>query len=529
LPQQRTNRLLDKIAKGPAQNWVVAKRYLTRKLGMRNSLLLIAVSTSALLSGCARNTDQAFKDVAPAATATNQTPTALAPLTQLSQEALARGDAAAAIPLAQRALESAPNNADALLALAQAYLMTGDPVQAEQTFRDVLKNDTKSTVANTGLGLALLSQQRTDEAQTVLRLAAAQKPAAATLSNIAFALALAGAPDEAVKLLDPIALASGSTPQLRQNLAFALVMANNRARAFEVAGYDLDGVSAARQISAWSETARKPFAKRLTEMAGLAVVDRPAFAQAAPAVAEQVAVTAAKPVETTVSAPQAAAVEEKVKVDVAAAVAPVTVEVAETVAAQAKPVAVSEPVVVVKPSVAVAAVKTVAVDLRPVVLRPKAAKPAVETASLTLPSIATVQTTVRSVAKVEANVSKLVGWVVQIGAVTLKTDQSRNIVRSFQASFGKKSAPRVVVVDTPSGKLHRIVLGQSQTKATAVKICSSLKAKGHACFARDAVTLTSQVAGVAVAEKVATKVVPLKVSPAKVAPVAKAQSKSVKI
>jgi Flp pilus assembly protein TadD len=476
---------------------------------MRHSILLVAVSGTALLAGCARNTEQAFKDVAPAALAKTNAPSAVAPLTQLSQEALARGDAAAAIPLAQRALESAPSSEDALLALAQAYLMSGDPAKAELGFRDTLKVNANSTVANTGLGLSLLAQQRVEEARTALRLAASQKPPVATLSNIAFALALAGAPDDAVKLLDPVALSSGSTPQLRQNLAFALVMANNRARAFEVAGYDLDGVAAARQVSAWSEISRKPFDQRLTEMAGLRVVDRPALAQASSVAQFDVkAATDVVAVAKTEAPPVVAAAPGTEATPVP--VAPVAVAVAKidmpTVVARPEHVALSVPKVqesrVFKPIVTVVpakdaekeiphpvviavAEKPAVVTSKPVVLRPKSVAAPVVTASLNL----TGNSAIPSARLPAANVSKLVGWVVQIGAVTFKTDQSRLIMHKFQAMFGKRPTAHVVVVDTPAGKLHRIVLNQSYSKTAALKTCASLKAKGRACFARTAATV----------------------------------------
>jgi Flp pilus assembly protein TadD len=508
---------LHKNSNSPAQNRVFANRHKIRKLGMRNSFLMVAVSTSALLAGCANRTDQAFKDVAPAAVATSGAPNAVAPLTQLSREALSRGDAAAAIPLAQRALESAPDNAEALLALAQAFLMSGAPVEAEQTFRDVLEKDATSTVGNTGLGLSLLSQHRLDEAQDALRLAAAQKPAPATLSNIAFALALAGAPAEAVKLLEPVALSAGSTPQLRQNLAFALVMSDNRARAFEVAGYDLDGVAAARQVATWSDIARKPFESRLTEMAGLTVVARPLVALA---IATPVTVTPVQAQPVAFEAVHTSMRDVEKPVAEVAPVAPVPVVVVQ------KP---ATPVPGVTVATEAVPVKALAVKARPVVLRPKAVETPVVAASVSLPSLAKVQTTVRSVAKVQANVSKLVGWVVQVGAVTLKTDQSKGIAQNFQALLGKKAAPRVVVIDTPAGKLHRIVLGQATSKSVAFKTCASLKAKGRACFARDVSTLGVQGSVALAPDKAVVKPVTMKAVQIKAVQIKAVQIKAVPV
>jgi Flp pilus assembly protein TadD len=492
-----------------------------RKQSMRKSVLLVAVSSTALFSGCARNTDNAFKDIVPTAKAAAIAPSAVAPLTQLAQEALSRGDAAAAIPLAERALESAPGNSDAMLALAQAHLMSGDAVKAEQVFRETLKIDTKSSVANTGLGLSLLAQQRLDEARSVLRVAAGQNPPVATLSNIAFAMALAGAPDEAVKLLDPVALSKDSSPQLRQNLAFALVMADNRARAFDVAGYDLDGVAAARQVASWSEVARKPFDQRLTEMAGLHVVDHPALAMSVAKPVSQPVVATENVAPATVDVTKVAALQsaplavEKVEVKTSkqenrapeqglvlakasqaprvedisrpAVVVQVVASVAPALRVSTKP---AQVVVekIEKPVIAVAQ-KSEPVDLRPVVLRPKASPVAVSTISLTTAPHNAVSA--KPLAVASTLTPKFPGWVVQIGAVILTSDRSKEIIRRIDRAFGKKTGARIVVVDTPNGKLHRILLGQAQNRSVAVKTCAQIKAKGHACFPRSESTVTA--------------------------------------
>ncbi len=491
---------------------------------MRNSFLLVAVSASALVAGCARKTDQAFQDVAPAASTNQTAPSAVAPLTQLSQEALSRGDAAAAIPLAERALESSPGNVDATLTLAQAQLMRGDPVKAEQLFRDVLKSDDTSAVANTGLGLSLLAQQRVEAARAVLLTAADQKASAQAKSNIAFALTLADSPKEAIKLLEPVAMGKDSTPKLRQNLAFALVMANDRARAFEVAGYDLDGVAAARQVAAWTDAAHATFKQRMTEMAGLTVIDAPAYAQAeAPKVAvseKPVVVAAVVPsVRQEIASPVVVAKadapkEEEKIVKMAAATAPETVQPAQV--KNEMPVEVAQPVLVAAASVPKSAAA------KPVVLRNKAPVSPVVTASLQVPGApADVKKTVAAA----ATVTKFANWVVQIGAVTLKIDQTKYLMKAFQSRLGKGTAVRVVAVDAPNGKLHRVLLGQSMQRSVALSTCASLRAKGRACFARSEATVSQPVlpvpaasvpqAKVAVAKPVVLKATVVKSAPAK--------------
>jgi Flp pilus assembly protein TadD len=473
---------------------------------MKHSLLLVAVSTSALLAGCARNADQAFQDVAPAAAQDAAAPSAVAPLTTLSQEALARGDAAAAIPLAERALESAPGDVDAGLALAQAHLMQGDPVKAEGLFRDVLKHDADSAAANTGLGLSLLAQQREEEARTVLMAAAKQKANVQTKSNIAFALTLAGAPKEAVELLEPVAMGKESSPKVRQNFAFALVMADNRARAFEVAGYDLDGVAAARQVSAWSDVARAPFKQRLTQMAGLTVVDAPAYAK----------VEAPKPVETVKPVEVAAADMPAEKVELV-----VVPEEKKPVAVEnAAPVEAPVEMAAVEPEKPVVAEK---VSVKPVVLRPATPSP-VEAASFS-PVLPT--PSVKKAVETVATVSKFANWVVQVGAITFKTDQTKSLTKIFENRLGNKASVRVVTVDAPNGKLHRVVLAEPKTRQEAQSTCATLRAKGRACFARTVAGISQPV--VAAASVTPAKPVVLKAAAPKSVPFQKASVVKAKV
>lgn len=481
---------------------------------MKQSILLAAVASSAVLGGCARNADQAFQDVAPAVAQNSSAPSGVAPLTTLAQEALARNDAAAAIPLAERALEAAPGDVEAELALAQAHLMQGDPVKAEDLFRDVLKKASASAAANAGLGLSLLAQQRQDDARTVLIAAAQQDANAQTKSNIAFALTLAGAAKEAVSLLEPVAMGKESSPRVRQNFAFALVMADNRARAFEVAGYDLDGVAAARQISAWTEVARAPFKQRLTQMAGLTVIDTPAYAKAEMPKPVEVAAPAQ------VAAAEAPASVEKTEMMLVAEAKKTSAELVPVSVAETKPAPAAESAPVEKAVKMAAAVTekpaAVAVSAKPVVLRP-ATPSAFGSASL---SSVVPAPTVKKTVEAIATVNQIADWVVQVGAITFKADQTKSLARIFENRLGNKAAVRVVTVDAPNGKLHRVVLAEPKTRKEAQKTCASLRAKGKACFARTLAGVSKPV--VVAATAVPAKPVVLKNAALKQAPLQKA-------
>ncbi len=471
---------------------MTSKSISNRNSHMRGSAFLVAVSAVALLAGCNKSADHlGMAKIAPQATsvASAAPVSAATPLLDMAREALARGDAAAAAPFAARVLDTDPTNVDAMRLVAESTLMLGDPIKAEGLFRQVVSAEPKSASAKAGLGLALLSQQRGVEAQSYLREAANLKPPVAVLSNIAFALTLAGAPDEAVALLEPFVANPESTPKLRQNLAFALVAANKRARAFEVAGYDLDGIAAARQVAVWSDAVRLPMAAQVTQLAGLKVVDAPAYAAVAPVVAAPVALAAAKPapniapvaaVDIPVQKPvdladnSVRASDIVVTSQVSLPVSSVASDEPASVAPQIKPLPVSA-------SAAPASAKTQLAKVK--VLAPAAKMPAVQTASFAMPTAVAVPKA--AVAAIKA-VQRLEGWMVQVAAVRIHSASAiTKVQRQYHLLFGKTTPIQFVSVGNADPELKRIFIGKPQSRTAATGACAKLRAKGTACLVRD--------------------------------------------
>jgi hypothetical protein len=198
--------------------------------------------------------------------------------------------------------------------------------------------------------------------------------------------------------------------------------------------------------------------------------------------------------------------------------APVEKTEVALVAEEQKPVVVTETAPVDAP-VDMAALEpekpvvSVPVSAKPVVLRPSMPSP-VESASF---SSVVPSPSVKKAVEAAATVGRIANWVVQVGAITFKTDQTKSLTKIFENRLGKKATVRVVTVDAPNGKLHRVVLAEPKTRAEAQSTCASLRAKGKACFARTVAGISAPVAVVATAvpakpvvlKKAAPKQVPL--------------------
>jgi Flp pilus assembly protein TadD len=201
-----------------------------------------------------------------------------------ADEARLAGNLDAAIPLYGRALAANPTGVEAKVGLGQSYLSIGAGEEAAAQFRDVLTMRSGDPTARRGLASALLSmgqpalaeqqidaalqadardyralnllgvvldlQGRHGEAQANYRRGIELAPDYVALrSNYGLSLALAGAPQEAIAQLVPVASATRSDARVRQNLAFAYAMAGNLENALQLCRRDLDESSSQRQLA----------------------------------------------------------------------------------------------------------------------------------------------------------------------------------------------------------------------------------------------------------------------------------------
>lgn len=135
------------------------------------------------------------------------------------------GDPVAALATLREAHRLAPRDEQVTLGLSRALLALGKADEAESLLRPLASSTATSDVgAWTMLGVALDNQGRHHEAQEIYRRGLALAPASVPLrNNLALSLALSGAAGEAVEILRLLPPSPGVAKRIRHNLAVALL------------------------------------------------------------------------------------------------------------------------------------------------------------------------------------------------------------------------------------------------------------------------------------------------------------------
>ncbi len=469
---------------------------------MRQLQSVSMLSTLLLLTACSPASDNKVAS-APQVQALTALP-AIAPamgssFVELARSALAQGEVAAALPLAQRAVEAAPDDRDANSLLAETLLGSGRADEAEAIFIKLMAANDSDMTARTGRAMALLAMGHPETAKAELIKVVAAKPPLPVLSNAGLALALAGDPQAAVAALAPVAFATDGTPQLRQNYALALTLAGDRATAYKVAEFDLGPSRGMAQVNDWYLNADKPLPQQLAALTGLpsqsgakpaqmaaaalpAPVAAPATTLAAPAVASSMAQTVSPVVA-------AAAVAQPV----VAKSAPKMIEVAKAMPAAAAPVAtiVSEAPVNLLPEVPtptpatkVAAIKTP--DTKPVMVRSTAKVEKANIMPVTLRPLSSKRAGFNAASAAPA-ASR--GWLVQVAAVSA-TVSARDLKARLRQQFGAWMAKLGPVTHSKAEvgqrSFKRVFVGPYRSRAQAGNICARIKSRGGNCLVRAA-------------------------------------------
>ena len=237
--------------------------------------------------------------------------------------ALNANDYATAVKLAEQAVGNSPNDAGFRGLLGNAYFSSGRFASAESAYRDSLAliNNQPQVI----LRLALIEIAQGKNAEALQFLASARSlldPA-----DYGLAIALAGQPQEAVDMLEPVARQAGADARVRQNLALSYALTGDWDSARTIAAQDLSANLVDARIQQWMLFAKpaaasdqvaaltgfKPVAGDPGQPIRLALrkVDT-RTAEAAPAVDQppvaQVAETVPQPVAEQAPAPQFAAV-----------------------------------------------------------------------------------------------------------------------------------------------------------------------------------------------------------------------------
>lgn len=201
------------------------------------------------------------------------TPPPLPNALNVADAAIAGGDPAMALQVAQAALIADPDDTDALYHEGAAYYALGrcmdsmaaytlalqhdprsaaaeiglgrcvlkrDPAAAEQAFQAAIRDDPGSAAAFNDLGIARDLQGHHVAAIAPYQRALLLQPGSiATEVNLGLALALAGHSPDALQYLGPLAAGPQATPKIRQDFATALITAGRVAQARQVLGVDL--------------------------------------------------------------------------------------------------------------------------------------------------------------------------------------------------------------------------------------------------------------------------------------------------
>ncbi len=164
-----------------------------------------------------------------------------------AQAALEKGDTAAAVALAERAVGNTPTDAGFRGLLGNAYFASGRFASAEDAYEDSLTLLPSQPQLILKLALVSIAQGKTGEALAQLEAARDYLDP----SDYGLALALAGQPASAVSVLEHAARAVGADARVRQNLALAHALQGDWTAAKTVAAQDVPADQLNARIQQW--------------------------------------------------------------------------------------------------------------------------------------------------------------------------------------------------------------------------------------------------------------------------------------
>lgn len=168
-------------------------------------------------------------------------------LAMRAQLALAKGDFAGAVDLAERAVENKPTDPMLRALLGNIYFGSGRFASAEAAYRDTLTLVSNEPQVVLKLALVQIAQGKNGEAMAFLNAARhVLEPA-----DYGLALALAGQPNEAVQVLEPAARRVNADARVRQNLALAYGLSGDWTAARAIAAQDLPANQLDSRVRQW--------------------------------------------------------------------------------------------------------------------------------------------------------------------------------------------------------------------------------------------------------------------------------------
>lgn len=404
-----------------------------------------------------------------------------------AEAALKQHDAAKAIQLAEAAVAASPDKAEFRTLLGRAYLMDGRFASARQAFEDALTLG--STDGRTIVNLSLVHVAGGDSkgAQRLLT----DRVDVLTAADYGLAMAMAGNPDEAIRVLSQAIHAPTAGAKERQNLAYAYALAGQWTEARQVAALDLAPIDAARRVLQWAESAQ-PGGESRRVIAMMGVAPR--------------ADDAGLPVRLALGQPQAQAPVQMAEAAAPAAVSAsqdfVPLPVEEAAAPAPQPVAAPAKVAAAAPAPAPAPAPTpakwaVAEDDAVTVPAFTPARRASAAPALKAPFAPAARPTRAPLLKsniptaTPASLWKPVdaargsAWVVQLGAFSTSQSARAAWKRFVDLNDSLNLFPQVVSQANVNGtNFHRVAIAGFSDRAGADRLCRAIRAQGGGCFVR---------------------------------------------
>ncbi|HVL78678.1 MAG TPA: tetratricopeptide repeat protein [Sphingomicrobium sp.] len=216
---------------------------MSRTLRFGTALSALAIAT--VLSGCAA-------PMSKRSVSASKSDSSNIGLATRAYAALAAQDFETAVGFGERAVEAKPDDPNLRALLGNIYLAAGRFASAESAYRDSLTLRSNQPDLVLKLSLALIAQGKSGEARGFLEAGAGLIAPA----DYGLALALAGWPAEAARLLEQAARQHGADPRVRQNLALAHAFAGDWESARIIASQDLPAHLVDSRIHEWMALAK---------------------------------------------------------------------------------------------------------------------------------------------------------------------------------------------------------------------------------------------------------------------------------
>lgn len=398
-----------------------------------------------------------------------------------AEKALARQDAGMAVQIAEAAVAASPSSPEYRTLLGRAYLMSGRFDSARASFADALTLGGTDARTVVNLSLIHVAQGRNEQARRLLTDHVADLSAA----DYGLAMAMAGDPDEAIRILSEAIHAPGATAKERQNLAYAYALAGRWVEARQMATVDLPPLDAARRVLGWAQTAQ-PGAESQRVIAMMGVAPRAddagvptylALVQPAPdAPILQAEADGADSIDVKTDPLELAYAEEpQAQVELAQAEPAVHAD-----AAQAVPAATRWPITTAAPEYVAAPSQPVRESALPVPLTAEPRPTPKPLLKVDLPKA--------KPASVWRPVDPSSGskWVVQLGAFSSAESAKAGWTRYVRSNERLGLFPLVESQAVVNGRqFHRVAIAGFQNRAGAVQLCARIRSQGGDCFVRE--------------------------------------------